>query len=51
MIQLGGVQRASDDLNRAMTRTAAEYRKHNEWRIQNRTEQLSSDDSKGLPAG
>lgn len=51
MMQLGGVQRASDDLNRAMIRTVAEYRKHHEWRIQNRTEQLSNDDSKGLPAG
>ena len=51
MMQLGGVQRASDDLNRAMIRTVAEYRKHHEWRIQNRTEQLSDDDSKRLPAG
>ncbi len=50
MMQLGGVQRASDDLNRAMIRTVAEYRKHHEWRIQNRTEQLSGDDSKRLPA-
>ncbi len=51
MMQLGGVQRASDDLNRAMIRTVAEYHKHHEWRIQNRTEQLPGDDSKGLPAG
>ncbi len=48
-MQLGGVQRASDDLNRAMIRMVGEYRKHHEWRIQNRTEQLSSDDSRGLP--
>lgn len=50
MMQLGGVQRASDDLNRAMIRTVNEYRKHHEWRIQNRTEQVLSDDPKGLPA-
>jgi hypothetical protein len=50
MMQLGGVQRASDDLNRAMIRTVGEYRKHHEWRIQNRTEQVLSDDLKGLPA-
>lgn len=49
MMQLGGVQRASDDLNRAMIRTVGEYRKHHEWRIQNRTEQVLSDDPKGLP--
>lgn len=40
MMQLGGVQRASDDLNRVMIRTVSEYRKHHEWRIQNQTEQL-----------
>jgi hypothetical protein len=50
MMQLGGVQRASDDLNRAMIRTVGEYRKHHEWRIQNRTEQLPTHDSKALPA-
>jgi len=50
MMQLGGVQRASDDLNRAMIRTVGEYRKHHEWRIQNRTEQLPNDDSEGLAA-
>lgn len=33
MMQLVGVQRASDDLNRAMIRTVSEYRKHHEWRI------------------
>lgn len=48
MMQLGGVQRASDDLNRAMIRTVNEYRKHHEWRIQNRTEQLPNQDSKQL---
>ncbi len=50
MMQLGGVQRASDDLNRAMIRTVSEYRKHHEWRIQNRTEQLPTHDSKALSA-
>ena len=48
MMQIGGVQRASDDLNRAMIRTVNEYRKHHEWRIQNRTEQLPDQDSKQL---
>jgi hypothetical protein len=48
MMQLGGVQRASDDLNRAMIRTVGEYRKHHEWRIQNRTQQLPNDDSEAL---
>ncbi|QWE10893.1 hypothetical protein [Polynucleobacter sp. es-EL-1] len=51
MMQLGGVQRASDDLNRAMIRTVNEYRKHHEWRIQNRTEQLPDGDAKQLTAG
>lgn len=50
MMQLGGVQRASDDLNRAMIRTVGEYRKHHEWRIQNRTQQLPDDDTKQLTA-
>ena len=50
MIQLGGVQRASDDLNRAMIRTVNEYRKHHEWRIQNQTQQLPNDDSEALAA-
>jgi len=50
MMQLGGVQRASDDLNRAMIRTVSEYRKHHEWRIQNRTQQLPGDDTKQLTA-
>ena len=50
MMQLGGVQRASDDLNRAMIRTVNEYRKHHEWRIQNRTQQLPDDDTKQLTA-
>ena len=50
MMQLGGAQRASDDLNRAMIRTVNEYRKHHEWRIQNRTEQLPNDDSEALAA-
>jgi len=49
MMQLGGVQRASDDLNRAMIRTVNEYRKHHEWRIQNQIEQLPGQDSKQLP--
>lgn len=48
MMQIGGVQRASDDLNRAMIRTVNEYRKHHEWRIQNRTEQLPNQDAKQL---
>jgi hypothetical protein len=48
MMQLGGVQRASDDLNRAMIRTVGEYRKHHEWRIQNRTEQLPNGDAERL---
>lgn len=51
MMQLGGVQRASDDLNRAMIRTVNEYRKHHEWRIQNRTQQLPDEDAKQLTAG
>ncbi len=50
MMQLGGVQRASDDLNRAMIRTVNEYRKHHEWRIQNRTQQLPDEDAKQLTA-
>jgi hypothetical protein len=50
MMQLGGVQRASDDLNRAMVRTVSEYRKHHEWRIQNRTQQLPDEDAKQLAA-
>ena len=50
MMQLGGVQRANDDLNRAMIRAVGEYRKHHEWRIQNRTQQLPNDDSKALAA-
>ena len=50
IMQLGGVQRASDDLNRAMIRTVGEYRKHHEWRIQNRTQQLPDEDSKQLTA-
>lgn len=50
MIQLGEVQRASDDLNRAMIRTVGEYRKHHEWRIQNRTQQLPDGDTKQLTA-
>jgi len=50
MMQLGGVQRASDDLNRAMIRTVNEYRKHHEWRIQNRTEQLPDEDAERLTA-
>lgn len=50
MMQLGGVQRASDDLNRAMIRTVNEYRKHHEWRIQNRTQQLPDGDSRQLTA-
>jgi len=50
MMQLGGVQRASDDLNRAMIRTVNEYRKHHEWRIQNRTQQLPDDDTRQLTA-
>ncbi len=48
MMKLGGVQRASDDLNRAMIRTVNEYRKHHEWRIQNRTEQLPDAETKQL---
>lgn len=48
MMQLGGAQRASDDLNRAMNRTVNEYRKHHEWRIQNRTQQLPDEDAKQL---
>lgn len=51
MMQLGGVQRASDDLNRAMIRTVGEYRKHHEWRIQNRTEQLHNDGSDAPATG
>ena len=47
-MQLGGVQRASDDLNRAMIRMVDEYRKHHEWRIQNRTEQLPDAGTKQL---
>lgn len=50
MMQLGGVQRASDDLNRAMIRTVGEYRKHHEWRLQNRTEQLPNEGAKELTA-
>lgn len=50
MMQLGGVQRASDDLNRSMIRTVNEYRKHHEWRIQNRTQQLPDEDAKQLTA-
>ena len=50
MMQIGGVQRASDDLNRAMIRTVNEYRKHHEWRLQNRTEQLPDEDAKQLTA-
>lgn len=50
MMQLGGVQRASDDLNRAMIRTVSEYRKHHEWRIQNRTQQLPDEDTRQLTA-
>lgn len=37
VMQQGGVQRAGDDLNRAMIRTMSEYRKHHEWRLTNRT--------------
>ncbi len=48
MMQLGGVQRSSDDLNRAMIRTVGEYRKHHEWRLQNRTQQLPNDDSEAI---
>lgn len=48
MMQLGGVQRASDDLNRAMIRTVSEYRKHYEWRIQNRTQELPDESAKQL---
>jgi hypothetical protein len=48
MMQLGGVQRASDELNRAMIRTVNEYRKHHEWRLQNRTEQLPEESAKQL---
>lgn len=48
MMQLGGVQRASDDLNRAMIRTVGEYRKHHEWRLQNQTEQLPDRNSKQI---
>lgn len=48
MMQLGGVHRASDDLNRAMIRTVGEYRKHHEWRLQNRTEQLPDGNTKQL---
>jgi len=50
MMQLGGVQRASDDLNRTMIRTVGEYRKHHEWRILNRTQQLPDEDAKDLTA-
>lgn len=48
MMQLGGVQRTSDDLNRAIIRTVNEYRKHNEWRIQNRTQELPDESAKQL---
>jgi hypothetical protein len=50
MIQLGCVQRASDDLNRAMMPTVSEYRNHHEWCIQNRTEQLSNQDTRHITA-
>lgn len=50
MMQLGGVQRASDDLNRAMIRAVNEYRKHHEWRIQNQTQHLPDDHAKQLAA-
>ncbi|WP_353427872.1 hypothetical protein NHB34_01815 [Polynucleobacter sp. MWH-UH19D] len=48
MMQLGGVQRASDELNRAMIRAIDKCRKHHEWGLQNWTEQLPSDDAKQL---
>ena len=48
MMLLGGVQRASDGINRAMIRTVNECRKHHEWRLQNRTEQLPEESAKQL---
>ena len=35
LMQLGGVQRAGDDLGRVFVRTLGEFRKHHEWRLKN----------------
>jgi len=45
LVQQGGPHRASDDLNRDMIRTINEYRKHHEWRLNNKT--INSDELLG----
>ena len=43
LMQSDGNRRPDDDLSRSFVRTLAEYRKHNQWRMQNRVVDVKKD--------